>query len=174
MAFLSWQRLRSSPCSLPCMPSSPRSIYFGLALLRLGPVGMTMGGVFVTDPITATGDLRTSHAKLHELGAMLDAVPFAALLVSWSPSRNQALDPGPPHTALDSRPTPHRPRDLHCIDGRHAPKERRPGPHRSRRVAQPADDPPPLRWPKPVVWHAIKLPRSTAGNPLMARREGSA
>ena len=64
--------------------------HIGLALLLLSAVGMTMGGVFVTDPITATGDLRTSHGRLHELGATLDVVPFAALLINWSLSRNQA------------------------------------------------------------------------------------
>jgi Protein of unknown function (DUF998) len=54
--------------------------YLGLALLLLAAFGMTLAGIFVPDPIN----------KIHEVGAMLDHLPFAALLISWSLSRNEA------------------------------------------------------------------------------------
>ena len=50
----------------------------GLALLLLAAFGMGLAGVFAPDPVN----------KLHEVGAVLDHLPFAALLVSWSLSRN--------------------------------------------------------------------------------------
>lgn len=62
--------------------------YIGLALVFLSAAGMTIAGLFVTDPVTS--DARTAHGRLHEIGAMLDALPFAALLISWSLSRNDA------------------------------------------------------------------------------------
>jgi hypothetical protein len=140
--------------------------YFGLALLLLSAVGMTMGGVFVTDSITATGDLRTSQGKLHELGAMLDAVPFAALLVSWSLSRNQAWIParrilrwtaGLPLIGLV----------IFIVsmvamlpnnDGNLGPTVLIGWPNRLMILSQCA-------WLMPVAWRAIKMPRSTAGIP---------
>ena len=54
--------------------------YLGLILLALGAVGMALGGIFAAD----------RDIKLHDLGAMLDGVPFAALLMNWSLARNQA------------------------------------------------------------------------------------
>jgi hypothetical protein len=53
--------------------------YLGLALLLLSAFGMILAGVFVPDPVN----------RLHEAGAMLDQLPFAALLISWSLSRNE-------------------------------------------------------------------------------------
>jgi hypothetical protein len=64
--------------------------YLGLVLLAVSAVGMTIAGIFVSDPIDAVGEAKTSAGKLHELGAMLDLVPFAALLINWSLARNQA------------------------------------------------------------------------------------
>lgn len=57
---------------------------FGLLLLLITSVGMTIAGIFPTDPITTGKDMMTSDGKLHELGAMLDLMPFAAPLISWS------------------------------------------------------------------------------------------
>jgi hypothetical membrane protein len=54
--------------------------YLGQALLLLSAVGMIIAGIFVPDPIN----------RLHEVGAMLDHLPFAALLINWSLSRNEA------------------------------------------------------------------------------------
>lgn len=56
----------------------------GLLLLLISAVGMTMAGIFTTDPITTSRDAMTTSGRLHELGATLDLTPFAALLVSWS------------------------------------------------------------------------------------------
>lgn len=65
--------------------SQVRSIagYLGLALLLLSAAGMTIAGIYVPDRVN----------KLHEVGAMLDNVPFAALLINWSLSRNAAWSP---------------------------------------------------------------------------------
>jgi hypothetical protein len=57
--------------------------YLGLIQLALGAMGMIMGGLFLPDRVSATG-------KLHDLGAMLDGVPIAAVLINWSLARNQA------------------------------------------------------------------------------------
>ena len=67
--------------------------YLGLALLALSAIGMGLAGLFVTDPLTAAPADRTSSGRLHELGAMLDAVPFAAPLISYSVTRHGRTEP---------------------------------------------------------------------------------
>jgi len=67
--------------------------YVGLASLLLAAVGMALAGIFVTEPITPSRIAQTTHGKLHELGAMLDGVPIAAILINWSLARNQAWRP---------------------------------------------------------------------------------
>ncbi len=64
----------------------------GLALLLLGVVGSAMGGIFITDPITATKDQLTTHGMLHGIGALLGipTLPFAATLINCVLARNQA------------------------------------------------------------------------------------
>lgn len=63
----------------------------GLALLLITAAGMAIAGIFPTDPITTSKETMSSNGQLHELGAMLDLMPFAALLISWSLARhNQA------------------------------------------------------------------------------------
>ena len=63
----------------------------GLALLLISAVGLTMGGVFVTDPMSVNHDARTASGKLHSVGGTIGIVmPFAAALISWSLSRNRA------------------------------------------------------------------------------------
>jgi hypothetical protein len=63
----------------------------GLALLLVSAVGLTLAGIFTTDPITASHDALTTSGNLHNLGGTLGiAMPFAAALVSWSLARNQA------------------------------------------------------------------------------------
>jgi len=64
--------------------------YLGLALLAVSAVGMALAGIFVSDPITAARDARTVSGRLHEIGAMLDGVPFAALLINGSLARDRA------------------------------------------------------------------------------------
>jgi hypothetical protein len=71
--------------------SQMRSIVgrIGLALLLLSAAGMIIAAIFTTDPIASEG-ARTTHGKLHELGAMLDVIPFAALIINLSLARNPA------------------------------------------------------------------------------------
>lgn len=61
--------------------SQARSIagYLGIALLLISATGMILAGVFAPD----------SDSRLHDIGAMLDLIPFAALLLAWSLSRNE-------------------------------------------------------------------------------------
>jgi hypothetical protein len=56
----------------------------GLVLLLLGVVGTAMGGIFTTDPITATEDQLTTRGSLHGMGFLLGvpAFPIAATLIS--------------------------------------------------------------------------------------------
>jgi hypothetical protein len=63
----------------------------GLALLLITAAGMGIAGIFPADTITTGREAMTSNGQLHELGAMLDLMPFAAPLISWSLVRhNQA------------------------------------------------------------------------------------
>src|SRR5262245_14168815 len=65
--------------------------YIGLALLLISALGLFIGGIFTTDPLGTSKDALTTHGNLHQFGAMLDSIPFAALLISWSLARkNQA------------------------------------------------------------------------------------
>jgi hypothetical protein len=52
--------------------------WIGLFFLLVSVVGMVLAAIFIPD----------KENKLHELGAMLDNVPFAALLINWSLSRH--------------------------------------------------------------------------------------
>jgi hypothetical protein len=52
--------------------------YVGIALLLISAAGMTLAGVVAPD----------SNSRIHDIGAMLDLIPFAALLIAWSLSRN--------------------------------------------------------------------------------------
>jgi hypothetical protein len=64
----------------------------GLAFLLISAAGLTIAGIFTTDPITATSAELTTGGSIHGLGAMLGipGVPIAAAFVSWSLSRNKA------------------------------------------------------------------------------------
>lgn len=62
----------------------------GLFLLFVTAVGMAMAGIFVTDPLTAGADARTDAGRLHEIGAMLDVLPLAALLIAFGLAKNAA------------------------------------------------------------------------------------
>lgn len=72
--------------------SSLRTIpgYVGLAMLAVTAAGLALAGLFVSDPITATALTRTSAGRVHELGAMLDLVPYAAPFINLSLARNAA------------------------------------------------------------------------------------
>jgi Protein of unknown function (DUF998) len=60
----------------------------GLLLLLISAVGMALAGIFVTDPLTASAAARTTQGRLHEVGALLDLTPFAALIINLSLARN--------------------------------------------------------------------------------------
>lgn len=54
--------------------------YLGLALLALSAIGMVIAGIFAPSRVSG----------IHEVGAMLDSAPLAALLINWSLSQNGA------------------------------------------------------------------------------------
>lgn len=63
----------------------------GLGFLLATFIGLTMGGLFNIDPITASPDELTSHGNLHGLASMigLPSLPVAAMLISVSLTRSQ-------------------------------------------------------------------------------------
>jgi Protein of unknown function (DUF998) len=67
----------------------------GLGCLLACSVALFGGGVFTTDPITATTDQSTAHGTLHGLSALIGiaSMPFAATLISWSLRLNPAWAP---------------------------------------------------------------------------------
>ena len=63
----------------------------GLALLLVSAVGLAMGGIFTTDPITTSPDAATTSGMLHNVGGTLGlAMTFAAVIISWILSRDPA------------------------------------------------------------------------------------
>jgi Protein of unknown function (DUF998) len=63
--------------------------YIGLVLLLVAATGMTIGGIFPSDPITTDPDALSASGKMHILGATLGipAMPFAVVLISWVVTR---------------------------------------------------------------------------------------
>lgn len=62
----------------------------GAVLLAITAVGMTLAGVFETDLVTVPSEDRTAVGRLHELGALLDLTPFAAIVVTLALVRGVA------------------------------------------------------------------------------------
>lgn len=60
----------------------------GLLGLLAAASGMIIAGVFRTDPLNTSIDLITRSGELHQLGATLDQIPFAIILISLSLIRN--------------------------------------------------------------------------------------
>ena len=54
--------------------------YLGVALVLLAASGMVLAAIFAPHPVN----------RLHEIGAMLDHLPFAAPLINWGLARNPA------------------------------------------------------------------------------------
>lgn len=54
----------------------------GLLMLLLAGVGMLIAAIFKTDALNTPLELQTQAGKLHQLGAMLDQVPFASILIT--------------------------------------------------------------------------------------------
>jgi len=66
----------------------------GLVLLLVSAAGLAMAGFFTTDPITTSQEAMTPEGNLHSLGGTLGfAMPFAALILSWSLGRIPAWSP---------------------------------------------------------------------------------
>lgn len=54
----------------------------GLFLLLMSAIGMMIAAFNPTDPINTPLDKVTFQGELHQMGAMLDQIPFAAILIS--------------------------------------------------------------------------------------------
>jgi hypothetical protein len=54
----------------------------GIVMLILSAAGMFIAAIFKTDPLNTSPELVTQSGMLHQLGAMLDQIPFAALLIT--------------------------------------------------------------------------------------------
>jgi Protein of unknown function (DUF998) len=69
----------------------------GLVILLISALGMTMGGIFTSDPMTATKDQLTMHGNLHGVGGLLGipTFPIAAMLITFSLLRNRAWASAP-------------------------------------------------------------------------------
>ncbi len=66
--------------------------YLGLVLLLVTTVGMVLMGLYETDPLTTPADASTPTHRVHILGAMLDFLPLAAPLISYSITRSRRTD----------------------------------------------------------------------------------
>ena len=54
----------------------------GIVMMLLSSAGMFMAAIFKTDPLNTSPELVTQSGMLHQWGAMLDQIPFAALLIT--------------------------------------------------------------------------------------------
>jgi hypothetical protein len=63
----------------------------GIGFLLIGALGLTLAGVFTTDPITTPLNAQSMSSQLHGLGAILgDGVPVGATLITGSLIRNKS------------------------------------------------------------------------------------
>jgi hypothetical protein len=61
----------------------------GLGFLLVGAVGLTLAGIFTTDPITTPLDAQSTSSQLHGLGAILgDGILLGAIILTISLARN--------------------------------------------------------------------------------------
>lgn len=63
----------------------------GIVMLLISSAGMLIAAVFETDPLNTDPNLVTTSGKLHQFGAMLDQIPFAAVLITISLLRKSEL-----------------------------------------------------------------------------------
>jgi hypothetical protein len=54
----------------------------GLLMLLVAAAGMFIAAVNITDPLNTPQAQWTEHGKLHQMGATLDGIPIAAILIS--------------------------------------------------------------------------------------------
>jgi hypothetical protein len=63
----------------------------GAGLLLIGAIGLTLAGIFTTDPITTPVDAQSTTSQLHGLGAILgDGIPLGGTIITLSLLRNRA------------------------------------------------------------------------------------
>ncbi len=61
----------------------------GLIVLTIASAGMILAAIFKTDPLNTPANQLTLSGKLHQTGAMLDQIPFAAILITIAFFRNK-------------------------------------------------------------------------------------
>ena len=54
----------------------------GLIMLTIASIGMILAALFKTDALNTPANLLTLSGRLHQTGAMLDQIPFAAILIT--------------------------------------------------------------------------------------------
>jgi hypothetical protein len=63
----------------------------GAGLLLIGALGLTLAGLFTTDPITTPMDAQSTSSQLHGMGAILgDGIPLGGTIITLSLLRNKA------------------------------------------------------------------------------------
>jgi hypothetical protein len=63
----------------------------GSAFLLIGALGLSLAGIFTTDPITTSMNAQSTSGQIHGLGAILgDGVPVGATVISLSLFRNRS------------------------------------------------------------------------------------
>lgn len=90
VAFIIWA-LSYLALYFALKPHVPKSILgsIGLGLLLISSLGLILAGVFVTDPVTATENERTTSGAIHSMGGTLGmAMPIAAILLTLALRKN--------------------------------------------------------------------------------------
>ena len=64
-------------------------------MLLLSAAGMFMAAIFKTDPLNTSPELVTQSGMLHQWGAMLDQIPFAAVLITIALFRKKGMERQP-------------------------------------------------------------------------------
>ncbi|HET6543451.1 MAG TPA: DUF998 domain-containing protein [Chryseolinea sp.] len=64
----------------------------GIVMILLSSAGMFIAAIFKTDPLNTSPELVTQSGMLHQWGAMLDQIPFAALLITIALFRKKEWD----------------------------------------------------------------------------------
>ena len=67
----------------------------GLVMLLISAAGMLIAAIFKTDPLNTPHHQLTQSGNLHQIGAMLDQIPFAAILITITLFRKKRLEDKP-------------------------------------------------------------------------------
>ncbi|RPI93532.1 MAG: DUF998 domain-containing protein [Chloroflexi bacterium] len=69
----------------------------GIGFLMIGALGLTLAGIFTTDPITTPMEAQSTSSQLHGLGALLgDGIAIGAIFITGSLFRNPTWRPARP------------------------------------------------------------------------------